>query len=204
MSPSTEVARRQEQPRSVTFQDARIIFRNFAGKEGQYNREGDRNFALILEDRAVADAMLNDGWNVKFLKAREEGDEPQPYIQVSVSYKNRPPRVVMITSRGRTDIPEDMLEILDWVDISNVDLILNPYAWGPIQGKSGIKAYLKSIYITIQEDELEKKYADIQEIDSSKSVMSYTKEITNGEDDAIYVEFEDVTAVPDYSNESPF
>lgn len=146
---------------NITFMNARIVFRNFEGKEGQYNREGDRNFCLILaEDEAQQ--MLADGWNIKYLRAREEGESPQAYVQVSVSFKNRPPRMVLITSRGRTNIPEDQLHILDWIEIANVDLIINPYSWA-VSGKTGIKAYLKSFFVTMAEDELEQKYAEIPE-----------------------------------------
>ena len=148
------------QENTVVIEDARIVFRNFAGKEGMYNREGDRNFAVLL-DEATAQAMGEDGWNIKTLRAREEGDPDQPYIQVSVGYKGRPPRVVMITSRGRNDLGEDEVELLDWVDIANVDLIIRPYTW-EVNGKTGIKAYLKSIFVTIDEDELELKYADVE------------------------------------------
>ena len=144
---------------TLTVEDARILFRNFAGKEGMYNREGDRNFCLLLEPDLAAE-MQKDGWNIKTLRAREEGDEPQPYIQVSVSYKNRPPRIMIITSRGRTPIAEDMVEMLDWVDIKSVDMIIRPYHWN-VSGKTGIKAYMQSIYITILEDALEQKYADV-------------------------------------------
>jgi len=141
----------------------RIVFRNFAGKEGMYNREGDRNFAVLLDD-TVADKMAEDGWNIKWLRPNpEEPDEaPQAYIQVSVSYKGRPPRVVLITSRGRTNLEENSVEMLDWADIKNVDLILRPYEW-TVNDKSGIKAYLKSIYVTIEEDALEMKYAELDQ-----------------------------------------
>lgn len=138
-------------------EDAQIIFRNFSGKEGQYNREGDRNFAVIL-DPTVADQMLKDGWNVRTLQPREEGDEPVPYIQVTVNFKNRPPRVVMITSAGRTNMSEDMVDTLDWAEIKTADLIANGYEWS-VNGKSGVKAYLKSLFVTIEEDALERKYA---------------------------------------------
>lgn len=150
---------------NVLMEGVRIIFRNFAGKEGMYNREGDRNFAVLLDDD-VAERMAQDNWNIKWLKAREEGEPDQAYIQVSVNFKGRPPRVVMITSRGRTPLGEDNVEILDWADISNVDLIIRPYEWA-VNGKSGIKAYLQSIFVTIEEDALELKYADLDDVRAS-------------------------------------
>ncbi len=149
---------------NLLMEDARIVFRNFAGKEGKYNREGDRNFCVLLNDE-LASQMDRDGWNIKALRAREEGDPDQPYLQVSVGYKGRPPRVVMITSRGRTDLGEEEIELLDWADIRQVDLIVRPYTW-EVNGKVGIKAYLKSIFVTIEEDELELKYADVEHVPS--------------------------------------
>lgn len=147
---------------TILIENARLVFRNFAGKEDQYNREGNRNFCVLL-DPEVAEAMANDGWNIKVLRAREEGDEPQPYIQISVGYKVRPPRVVMITSRGKTDLDEEAIELLDWADIIQADLIFQPSNW-QVGDKSGIKAYLKSLFVTVQEDELEKKYGDIPDV----------------------------------------
>src|SRR4051812_40809277 len=92
---------------TVLMEGVRIIFRNFAGKEGQYNREGDRNFSVLL-DEAVAGAMTEDGWNVKWLKPRpdDENDETQAYLPISVNFKGRPPRIVLISSRGRTNLDE--------------------------------------------------------------------------------------------------
>lgn len=155
---------KREKENTVTMEGVRIVFRNFAGKPGQYNREGDRNFAVLLDDD-VANAMSKDGWGVKWLKPREGDEEPhpQPYLPVKVSYSGRPPRVVMITSRGRTDLGEDEVNVLDWADIMNIDLIVRPYAWD-VNGKTGIKAYLKSMFVTINEDELELKYADLEDL----------------------------------------
>ena len=144
---------------TVLMEGVRIIFRNFAGKEGQYNREGDRNFAVLLDEKTAA-MMAEDGWNVKWLKPRDDDEDPttQAYLPVSVNFRGRPPRIVQITSRNRTNIDESQVEMLDWVDILNVDLIVRPYEW-TVNGKSGIKAYLQSMYITIQEDPLEAKYS---------------------------------------------
>src|ERR1051325_4741580 len=109
-------------------EDARLIFRNFSGAEGQYNREGDRNFSVVL-DPASAEIMLKEGWNVKFLDGREEGDPDTPYIQIAVGFKIRPPRIVMITSTARTFLNADTVGVLDWAEIQTADLIARAYEW---------------------------------------------------------------------------
>lgn len=145
---------------SVMMEGVTIIFRNFSGREGQYNREGDRNFAVLLDEK-TAKAMAEDNWNVKWLKPRNEEEEeaPQAYLPISAKWTGRPPRVVLITGRGRTYLDEGQVEMLDWADFLNVDLIVRPYEW-TVNGKTGIKAYLQSLYVTIQEDPLELKYAE--------------------------------------------
>lgn len=144
---------------NLVIENARIMFRNFAGREQPYNSEGDRNFVVFL-DTNLADRLKNDGWNVKQLRPREEDDEPQQYLQVSVNYnKGRPPRVVVVTSKTRTDLGADEVEMLDYADLKTVDLVLNPYSW-EVNGNKGIKAYLKTGFFTINEDELELKYAE--------------------------------------------
>lgn len=143
--------------KTFMIEDARIIFRNFTGREDKYNREGDRNFAVVLPED-VAEQMSKDGWNVRYLDPREEGDEPTPYISVAVNFNNRPPRVVLLTSTTRTQLDERSVEVLDWSDIRTADLIARGYDW-TVNGKSGTKAYLQSLFVTIEEDALERKYA---------------------------------------------
>lgn len=159
--------RGKKEDNTVLMEDVRIIFRNFSGKEGPYNREGDRNFSVLLDDR-IAKQLHKDGWLVKELKPREDDEEQvgQPYLPVTVGYKIRPPRVVLVTSRGRTHLGEEEIGMLDWADIEHIDLIVNPSHW-TVNGKTGIKAYLQSLYVTINEDALELKYADIDEMPSS-------------------------------------
>lgn len=148
--------------KNITLEGVRIVFRNFAGKETQYNAEGKRNFNVVL-DEEMADRLESDGWNVKRKPPKEEGDAPFNVLHVTVSYKGRAPRVVMLTSRGRTNLDEETCELLDFADIETVDMIIRPYDWD-VSGKTGRKAYLQSIYVTIHEDDLELKYADVREI----------------------------------------
>jgi len=143
--------------KSFMIEEARILFRNFAGAATKFNAAGLRNFCVELPTQ-VAQQMSTDGWNVKVLPAREEGDDDQFYIKVNVSYKFRPPRVVLVTSSGKQHLSESQLEILDWADITSVDLICNGFDWEN-GDKRGTSAYLKSLFVIIEEDELERKYS---------------------------------------------
>ena len=146
---------------TVLMEGVRVIFRNFSGKEGQYNREGDRNFAVLL-DEPTAQAMAEDKWNVKWLRPREEDedDTPQAYLPVSIRFDVFPPRVVLVTSRGRTNLDDSSVEMLDWANIINVDLIVRAHPW-EVNNKTGLKAYVQSMYVTIEEDALELKYSEL-------------------------------------------
>ncbi len=152
---------------SIAIENARIGFKNFSGLEGKFNPAGKRNFCVFI-DKDLANVLERDGWNVRYLTPRDDEEEPQAYIQVSFSYDNYPPKIILITSRGKTVIDEDMVNILDWADIKNIDLILRPYNW-EVNGKQGVKAYLKSMWVTIEEDEFESKYVDVP--DSAYNVI---------------------------------
>lgn len=146
-----------------------IRFRNFAGKEGRYNKAGDRNFCLLLNPEDAAE-LLKDGWNVRFLDPRDEGDEPTPYIQIKVGFggKGRPPKIVLVTKRGKTQVDEDTVNTLDWAEIEKADISINPYHY-EVNGKSGVKAYLKTMYVTIAEDDFEERYYDVP--DSAQNIV---------------------------------
>lgn len=146
-----------DERRRIMIENAHIFRRNFTGREGMYNQPGQRNF-LVSVDEKTAKEMAKDGWNIKFPETNdEEEDARDPYIQINVGYKIRPPRVIMITSTGRVIMTEETVEALDWVDIALADLIFTGSEWS-VNGKTGVKAWLKSLFVTIEEDELERKY----------------------------------------------
>lgn len=143
---------------NLVIENAHIIFRNFSGRESKYNRAGVRNFCVVIEDPKKAQELSENGWNVRTLQPREEGDEPRFYVQVAVSFANMPPKVFLITRNAKTQLDDESIDTLDFAEIKNIDLIIRPYQW-EVSEKYGVKAYLKTMYVTIEEDEFAEKYA---------------------------------------------
>lgn len=146
----------------VQIDNARIIYRNFSGAPSKFNREGDRNFAVIIDDQDIADALVEQGWNVKIKPPREEGDDPFMFLPVKVKFNDRGPRVYLQNSLGgrdRVTLDEDTVGVLDRVDIVNVDLDIRPFDW-EVQGKTGRTAYLQSMCVTQEVDRFASRYAE--------------------------------------------
>ena len=127
--------------------DARIVYRNFSGTGSRYNREGDRNFAVVIPDKEIADALIENGWNVKIKPPREEGDSPFMYMPVKVKFNDRGPNVYLVTGKRMNRLDEESVSCLDDVDIQSVDMDIRPYDW-EVNGRSGRSAYLQSIKVT--------------------------------------------------------
>lgn len=144
----------------VSLEGVRIGYRNFEGREGMYNKKGERSFAVFL-DHELATQMAADGWNIKFPKDNDsidpEEDTRNPHLQVSVGFENYPANVFLISNGKPTKLSEEEVSMLDWAEIQNVDLIIRPYEWS-VNRNSGIKAYLKSGYFTIVVDQFAEKY----------------------------------------------
>ncbi len=150
-----------EQP--VVLEGVPIMFRNFSGKPDKFNPQGGRRRFVIGLDPGVAEALAADGWPVKILPPRseEEGDTPTPIMEVKINFEGfKPPKIVLVTTRGRTHLDETDVGQLDYADIVNADIILNPYNWENSRGK-GVSAYLASLFVTIEEDPLEIKYSEM-------------------------------------------
>lgn len=144
----------------VRIDNAHITFRNFAGAEGQYNPAGNRNFCVFLSED-VGKQMDADGWNIKWIESRDEYEDapPRPMVQVRVNFGNFPPNIVLVSDGKMTRLTEENVNLLDFADLDQVDLILRGYEW-EVSGKKGIKAYLKTGYFVLHVDELAKKYAN--------------------------------------------
>ena len=145
-------------PRGILqIDDARIIHRNFSGAGSKFNREGDRNFSLVIEDQDLANKLIEEGWNIKIKEPKDEGDIPFMYLPVKVKFSDRGPSVYLKSGpENCVRLTEDTIDCLDDIDILGVDLDIRPYDW-EVNGKSGRTAYLQSIYVTQEVDRFAKR-----------------------------------------------
>lgn len=152
----------------LIIEDAKLLygrFRNFEGREDRYNREGDRNFCVVIDDPEVAQNMAEDGWNVKILAPRDENEQPTHFIRVKVQFRDdvpeyRNPQVHLHTRRNVVKLTEETIGRLDGAEIITADMVINPYDFGTARdGARALSAYLDTLHVTIEEDYFADKYA---------------------------------------------
>ena len=139
--------------------DARIIFKNFEGRGDKFNREGDRNFSLLIEDENTANALAKEGWNVKIKPGREEGDDPFMRLPVKVKFTDYGPNVYLVTGNRRNELDEESIGCLDNIEIESVDMDIRPYDW-EVNGRTGRTAYLQSMEVVQRIDRFAARYSE--------------------------------------------
>lgn len=139
--------------------NAKIIYRNFSGVGDKFNREGDRNFAVVINDKDTADDLIEKNWNVRIKPPREKDGDPFMYLPVKVKFNGRGPVIHVVSGRNRAVFGEDLIGELDDMDIDNIDLDIRPYDWD-INGKTGRTAYLQSMEVTQRLDRFAARYAE--------------------------------------------
>ena len=145
-------------PRGILqIDDARLVYKNFSGIGSKFNRDGDRNFAVIIDDEEIANSLIAEGWNVKIKPPREEGDDPFMYLPVKIKFSDRGPVVYLKTGDAMNKLDEESISCLDNIDILGVDLDIRPYDWS-VNGKDGRTAYLQSICVTQEIDRFAERY----------------------------------------------
>jgi NACalpha-BTF3-like transcription factor len=171
----------------LLIENAKLIFRNFSGRPEKYNADGKKQFSVFIEDPDRAQQLTDNGWNVHVLKPREEGDEPSYILPVFINFRSKKqapqqesdengnprrhldPDIYIVKGNKKTRLSEDEIGVLDYAECSNIDLFINPSYWKKDDGSSGIKAYLDAGYFTLYENELDVKYANLEEDTGSEN-----------------------------------
>ena len=144
--------------------DARIIFKNFEGRGDKFNREGDRNFSLLIEDPNTADALIEQGWNVKIKPARDEEESDFMRLPVKIKFTDYGPNVYLVSGGRRVELDEESIGCLDNIDIESVDMDLRPYDWD-VNGRTGRTAYLQSMEVVQRIDRFAARYSNVNNDD---------------------------------------
>lgn len=145
---------------NINIEGAMIIWKNFSGERDKFN-PGKRGFSVVIDDTVMADELRQEGWNVKDRPLQEGADDSEQEWTLPVKLKmNRYTQVWLIVGNHKTLLDEDTVSQLDVVDIVNCDISIRPYEW-EMNGRTGITAYVDSMYVTIRENKFAEKYADL-------------------------------------------
>lgn len=106
-----------------------IIFKNFTGRESEFNMAGSRNFNLIIRDAELAQALNEEGFNIKIREPRDESEDTMYHLKISVRYRKRdgglvkfPPKVTIDNGRSAVKLDEDGVGDLDDLRINECDV----------------------------------------------------------------------------------
>ncbi len=134
-----------------------IIFRNFEGRGDKFNREGDRNFSLRIREVESADALANEGWNVKIKEARDEDEDDFMRLPIKVKFTAYGPNIYLWSGNNRVELDEESIGCLDSIEIDHVNMDVRPYNW-EVSGKTGRTAYLQTIEVFQRTNRFEERY----------------------------------------------
>ncbi len=158
----------------INLENTQITFRNLAGAPTEFNKAGGvRTFAAILSE-PVAEQLAGMGFDIRRFVNKETGEPGEAYLKVKINFKNdedgnfNGPYVYLVTQDNNgKNINKKLLTpatvgIVDRADIKYCDLTITPYRW-TVRNESGVSAYLVKMFVIIQEDPLEARYAMIDD-----------------------------------------
>lgn len=145
---------------NINIEGATIIWKNFSGERDRFN-PGKRGFSVVIDDSVMADELRQEGWNIKERPLQEGADPSEQEWTLPVKLNmNRYTQVWLIVGNHKTLLDENTVAQLDVVDIIDCDISIRPYEW-EMSGRTGITAYVDSMYVTIRENKFAEKYADL-------------------------------------------
>ena len=145
---------------NINIEGAIVIWKNFSGERDKFN-PGKRGFSVVIDDAVMADELRQEGWNIKERNLQEGADPSEQEWTLPVKLNmNRYTQVWLIVGNHKTLLDENTVAQLDVVDFVNCDISIRPYEW-EMGGRTGITAYVDSMYVTIRENKFAEKYADL-------------------------------------------
>lgn len=126
--------------RNVEFIDTRFVFRtNFQGDPARDTfRSNERKANIIINDEALAQSLMAEGFKVKQTNPQDERYQPEYYIPVKVKFKDdlpeddgRQPKICLVQNGVPVRLYPDNIHLLDMAadnrEIGNVKVMCSKY-----------------------------------------------------------------------------
>ena len=175
---------------AIEFENVKIKYPNFAGREGEFNDKGERNFNVVIEDEELAETLKNDGWNVKVKVPKDrdgrviEGGKITWHLPVKVKFGNYPPTINLVTQKGVDfkgepvynvrQLDEETAGLIDDVEFQRIDLVVRPYSYEERgSGKTRISAYLNEFWGLVKENKFASRYSNNNDVVDAEGMLPY-------------------------------
>ena len=169
---------------AIEFENVKIKYPNFAGREGEYNKKGERSFNVVIEDPDFAETLKNDGCNVKIKMPKDKDGRPIEdgkityHLPVKVQFGKYPPKINLVTRKGVDYkgepvfnvrlLDEETVGLIDDTEFERIDLVVRPYTYEERgTGAQRISAYLNEFWGLMKENKFANRYANDNEVDDS-------------------------------------
>lgn len=162
-----------ERINNINIEDGILAYTNFSGKKSE---SGKRTVTFVIPDD-IAQDLIKDGWNLRLETFEKQPDRsPRYLLNCTIQYRTkdgRPkdPKIYLVRPNGLQHMTEETVDNLDGgVDILSVDAVIRPFYW-EVGSRSGISAYINSMYITVKEEPVDAKYRKmLQEMNEDVSI----------------------------------
>lgn len=131
----------------IEISSAKILWKNFTGELGFYNKEGSRNFCLLLSDDASVNFFKQNGYSVAVKPSGVEVGEFIRYLKVKLKFNDGEPTIILKSNNKTIRVDENLVSVLDSIKIKSVDMSIKPYHWELPNGENGQIAYLSNMTV---------------------------------------------------------
>lgn len=133
-------------------------------EDGLYNRNGNRYFAIKLDDD-FAEELAAEGWPVIWRNVNRNEDEPEllkGYLKLFIKYGTRfPVDIYLINRNMKSKVLLDETDLdtlhLDTKPIDFIDVTIRPYYWS-YGNDQGVKVQVQAMNIMLAQDGLDDDY----------------------------------------------
>lgn len=140
-------------------------YRNFDSAPKSWTPRGQKGpcqFAMALTEARVME-LEEMGVEINYTKPWPDAPddwEPTPFVTVHLRYDNYPPEVWKVTKSRRVELTEETVGLLNYAEIVTADLRFRVSHFQGARGE-GYKLYAQKLYVTVDEDQMDVKYAHI-------------------------------------------